>query len=460
MPATAQPSPVRPGAATRPRTGSSRPWVITGMITVFMMINFADKSVLGLSAVPIMHQFHLSDSSYGLLASSFFLLFGVSGVAAGFVSRRVASRWVLFALAVGWAVAQLPLLFAATVPSLVVGRVLLGAAEGPASPLSMHALYDWFPADRRSLPSALQVAGGGVGTFLAAPVLTWIITNHGWRSAFLALAVGAALWAALWLCIGGDGPRATAPVPAAASPKIPAAASAAVSASPGGLQLRTLRPLLTSGTVLGGLAAAFGAYWALTVGSAWLPAYLHARTGESPATAATVVSLGAALNVTLILTVVPYTGRLMRRGVSSRWALGLLQGLTVLVSGACMAAFPFVSSGALRTVLITVAFGAAGLTFPLSYLTAAEIVPPQHRGTVFAISTAISTLPGIIAPATTGALIDHFGYRTAFTTAGVLMLLAGAYAAFAIRPQHDRDRLIQPRPGNSRPAQLEADQAP
>ena len=415
---------------------TARPWVITGLIVLFMMINFADKSVLGLAAVPIMHEFHLSSGAYGLLVSSFFLLFSLASVAAGFAARRVDSRWVLFTLAAGWAIAQLPVLLVAAVPSLVVGRVLLGAAEGPASPMSMHALYTWFPNDRRGLPSALQVAAGGVGTFLAAPLLTWIITNHGWRAAFLALAVSAGVWAVLWLCLGHDGPHAAAPAP--------------VAEPPGSRDRQALRPLFATGTVIGGLAAAFGAYWGLVVGSAWLPAYLHTQS-ESPAAAARVVSLGAALGVLLILTVVPITGRLIRRGVPSRWARGLVQGLTVLVAGGCMAAFPYTGPGPLRIALITIAFGAAGLTFPLSFLTAADIIPARHRSTVFALSAAVSTLPGIIAPATTGALIGHFGYRTAFTTAGVLMLLTGAYAAFTIRPEHDYDRLqsAQPEPADS-----------
>ncbi len=63
----------------------------------------------------------------------------------------------------------------ASVPTLMAGRILLGAAEGPAASMSMHALYKWFPPERRALPSALQIGGAALGTLIAAPLVTWLI---------------------------------------------------------------------------------------------------------------------------------------------------------------------------------------------------------------------------------------------------------------------------------------------
>ncbi|WP_134729536.1 MFS transporter [Amycolatopsis nivea] len=430
MPFAAPPSPDAPRSIRR------RAWAVTALIAVFMVINFADKAVLGLAAVPIMRELHLSNSTYGLLASSFYLLFSITSLAAGLLSAKVASRWILFALAVCWAVAQVPVLAFAAVPTLFASRVLLGAAEGPASGMSMHALYKWFPDERRSLPTALQLTGGSAGIFVAAPLLTWIITDYGWRAAFVVLAVVAGLWALVWLPVGHDGPYA-------------APTAAATNTEPARVPYRKL---LLNGTVFGGFASAFGAYWSLALGSSWLPAYLQTEAGFGPKTSATVISLHAALSIVLILTVVPATGRLVRRGVSSRWARGATQGIAVALAGVCMALFPLTTSDGLRVVLIMIAFAAGSLAYPLGYLTAGELVPVRQRGTVFGLAVAISTLPGIIAPAVTGSLIDHYGYPAAFAVGAAIMVLTGAYAAFAIRPQRDAARIgLSPAP-NIRPA--------
>ncbi len=104
-----------PGAATAPAPGR-RAWLITALIVAFMVVNYADKSVLGLAAVPIMDELGLSNSTYGLISSSFFFLFSLSGLVVGFFSARISSRALLCALTLLWAVAQLPVLVVAAVP--------------------------------------------------------------------------------------------------------------------------------------------------------------------------------------------------------------------------------------------------------------------------------------------------------------------------------------------------------
>lgn len=108
-----------------------RAWLVTAMIVTFMIVNFADKSVLGLAADPIMEELDISHSTYGLISSSYSILFSLSGLVVGFFAARISSRVLLFVMCLVWGVAQLPVLIVAAVPALVAGRVLLGAAEGP-----------------------------------------------------------------------------------------------------------------------------------------------------------------------------------------------------------------------------------------------------------------------------------------------------------------------------------------
>ncbi len=411
-----------------------RAWLITAMIVTFMVVNYADKSVLGLAAVPVMAELHISNSTYGLISSSFFLLFSLSGLLVGFFSSRLSSRALLFAMALLWAVAQLPVLIVATVPTLVAGRVLLGAAEGPAASMSMHALYKWFPPERRGLPSALQIGGAALGTLLAAPAVTWLIIAFGWRSAFLALAVTSAVWSLVWWKVGHDGPYSDSrrPRPAAAAPPV--------------RHRLPYRRLLFTGTVLGSISSAFGASWALSLSQAWLPAYLRNQLGMTPQTAATTISAISAFSLVLLLTVSPFVDALKVRGLSSRWSSGVLQGIAVCAAGVAMAAFPFVDATGPCLLLVAVAFGCTAVAIPLHYMTTAEVVPTGQRGAVFGIVAATGTLPGLIAPSLTGHLIDAAatptaGYTTAFLLTAGVMLLAGAFAVVAIRPEHDARRL-------------------
>ena len=63
----------------RPLKGA---WGMTALLFLFMLINFADKVVVGLAAQPIMSDLHLSPEAFGLVGSSFFFLFAISAIAA------------------------------------------------------------------------------------------------------------------------------------------------------------------------------------------------------------------------------------------------------------------------------------------------------------------------------------------------------------------------------------------
>ena len=116
-------------------TASRRRWVIVASLFLFMAINFADKAVLGLVALPLMRDMQLTNAQFGIVGSAFFLLFALSGIGVGLVADRLNVKWLMAGLALVWAVAQLPLAWPTSFAVLLACRILLGAGEGPASPL-------------------------------------------------------------------------------------------------------------------------------------------------------------------------------------------------------------------------------------------------------------------------------------------------------------------------------------
>ena len=99
----------------------ARAYAVLIMLFLFQTINFFDKLVFGLSAVPMMKELSLSPKEFGLIGSSFFLLFSLSGMAVGlFVVGRFPVKWILMLLAAIWSATQLPVFFSSSVMVLVV----------------------------------------------------------------------------------------------------------------------------------------------------------------------------------------------------------------------------------------------------------------------------------------------------------------------------------------------------
>jgi hypothetical protein len=67
---------------------------------------------------------------------------------------------------------------------LIAIRFALGAGEAVIYPAANQFVARWVPLEERGLINGLIFAGVGAGSGLTPPLLTWLITDHGWRAAF------------------------------------------------------------------------------------------------------------------------------------------------------------------------------------------------------------------------------------------------------------------------------------
>ncbi|WP_030727396.1 MFS transporter [Streptomyces sp. NRRL S-237] len=442
-------APAAPAApAGLPKTPSGtrrRAWTVTVLLVVFMMINFADKSVLGLAAEEIRQDLGLSASVFGLASSAFFLLFSISGAAVGLLADRIRPKWLLLAMAVLWSLSQAPLAVGGGLAVLITSRVLLGAAEGPAFPVAQQATLSWFPNHRRNLPGALIVLGITLGVLVAAPVLTWVIQHHGWRSAVAAVALVGVAWALLWIPFGGEGPYAAASDTTASAGSGDRNDEAATGTGPVPAQHRTpYRRILATRTWIGATAAYFGTYWVIAFALVWLPSYLRDALGYTSAGATQMLMLVWGLGGVVVLGQAGLTGRLLRRGTASRWARGGVGGVLLLIGAAACLALPMAPAGAVTAVLLVAGFGLAGAMSSVAVTTVMELAPADRRGGALGIMNAVVTTAGLIAPTLIGHLVDTRGaqgYQHAVLITGVVLLLSGAAALSLIDPDRDARHL-------------------
>ncbi|MGW2558625.1 MFS transporter [Streptomyces sp. NPDC001514] len=434
------------GLPTPTNRSRRRAWIVTALLVVFMMINFADKSVLGLAADPIRKDLGLSASAFGLASSAFFLLFSLSGAAVGLLADRIRPKWLLLVMAVLWSVAQAPLAVGGGLAVLIASRVLLGAAEGPAFPVAQQATLSWFPNHRRNLPGALIVLGVTLGVLVAAPVLTWVIHHHGWRSAVAVVAVAGVVWALLWIPLGGEGPyAATSDNGSPASAGSGDGTGEGAGTGTGQAQRRmSYRRILATRTWIGATIAYFGTYWVIAFALVWLPSYLQDGLGYSSAGATRLLMLVWGLSGVVVLGQAGLTGWLLRRGTASRWARGRVGGILLIIGAAACLALPSAPAGAVTVLLIVAGVALSGAMGTVAVTTVAEVAPADRRGGALGIMNAVVTTAGLIAPTLIGHLVDTHGaggYRYAVLITGALLLLGGTAAVTLIDPERDARRL-------------------
>ena len=413
-------------ATPHPQRGA---WVIVGLLFLFMLINFADKAVVGIAAVPIMQELKLSPREFGLVGSSFFLLFAVSAVATGFIVNRIETRWVLLVMAAIWSVTQFPMIGTVGFGTLVACRIALGAGEGPAAPVALHSTYKWFPNELRTLPTAIIVQGGAIGILVALPMLNWVIVHYSWHWAFGLLGVAGLAWTAAWLALGREG--ALTPAAGIRAPAPP--------------ERIAYRQLLLSPTILACWCASFGANWGLSQALSWQGAFLIKGLGFAQSSIGLLGALPAATSAILVIAAGWVSQRLLARGVSSRLARGIFSGACVALGGTAMAIMPYVASIPGKVALTTIGVAVPSVIYVIGSAVVSEIAPVAQRGAVLAIGTAVATSAGLLAPYVMGSVVETAatplaGFNTGFMICGVIMLVGGIIGTALMRPERETTR--------------------
>lgn len=438
-----------------------RAWTVTAMLVVFQIIAFADKAVLGLVAGQAMPELGISAVEFGFIGSAFFFLYSVVSFGVGLLSRRVSVSWILLAMGVFWAVMQFPMLLGGGAAVLLVTRILLGGAEGPATAMSLASVHGWFAPEDRALPSNLVAAGSALGPVIAAPALAWVIVAFGWRWAFGVLGIVGLVWALVWLLVGSDGPfavrRARREEPAATAPQDEAAASGF-----DGQRVVPVRALLLSGSFAAAVLGGFGNFWTQGFLTTWSPQYLTGVIGLTLAEVGIVSTLPWLFGAGLLLGLGVLGRFLMRRGASVRAAIAVPFGAASVVAGAAFLLLP-ATGGALAVVLLTVAAGCA-IIYPMLPSALAYTVAPAQRGLVMAVLGGVASIGAICSPFVIGLLMDAAGYRApaageqrnpdaiasmaaglhhGFALTGAVLLVAGVVALMFLRPDRTGARLQQ-----------------
>lgn len=431
-PTTAAPHTLRSAIATRRM--NRRAWIVTGMLVVFQVINFADKAVIGLVADPAMRELHLSASEYGFIGSSFFFLFAVSSIVVGFVAGKVSTQHILLTMGLAWAVVMFPILLGAGAAVLLVSRILLGAAEGPATPISLQHVHAWFTPRDRGLPSNMVAIGSTLGPVLAAPALAWVIAHpaFGWRWAFGLLGIIALLWSLAWKFVGQDGPfghrtdnvggevvrppQTTTPAqntsthPQEVPVQVTDPQADSVVGRSDTLTVVSMRAMLRTPMFVVAVLTGAGCFWAMGYLTTWAPKYLQAVVHISPVKVSLVFTLPWIVGAVALLGLGYLSRRMMRAGMTVRWSIGATYSAALVISGICFLTLPHVT-GATSVIFLIFAAGLA-MIYPMAPTAVAFAVGPRQRGALMATVGGLASIGAVIAPYMVGVLMDRAGYRS------------------------------------------------
>jgi sugar phosphate permease len=418
---------------TRAREAPAAPPAILVRYRIFALVFgasfllYLQRTTLSVVAVPLRHEYGFSALDVSWLFNAFLVSYTIFQVPGGLCGQRFGARvttlgcillsatgTALFAAAPALAPAGLLL------GTFAAARFVSGVSQGPLFPVNMALVQRWFPPRRWALMLGINVTGLSLGAAATQPLISRLMTDHGWQFAVYAASAPGLLLALLWWWYVRETPRL--------HPGVGAAERAEVAA--GGVELppprfdwpaakRALADrnvlLLTLGYALMNYVFFFFMNWCFT----YLVTERHLSVLEGGwlaavplVTGAVCASLGGALCDFACLRFGPRWGfRLV--------PLVMLPLAALLLSVAVRAADPLLAVAALAGC-----FGAAQMTESPFWAATFWVSGEQASGASGLLNTG-GNVGGIVGTFLVGFLNDHYGWGATFAT-GIGFALASA----------------------------------
>ncbi|KVE98391.1 MFS transporter [Burkholderia vietnamiensis] len=185
-------------AAGTVRRTSAR-YKILALLAIGTMINYLDRTVLGVAAPQLTKELGINAAVMGIMFSAFSWTYVAMQVPGGLFLDRFGSKITYYWSMTLWSFCTLLQGFVPGVATLLACRLGLGVTEAPCFPTNSRVVATWFPQSERAMATGTYTVGEYIGLAFFSPVLFALMGAFGWRSLFWVVgAVGIAFGLVWW----------------------------------------------------------------------------------------------------------------------------------------------------------------------------------------------------------------------------------------------------------------------
>jgi len=397
------------------------------MIAFGTMLNYLDRTVLGIAAPSLTKELGLTAAMMGIAFSAFSWSYALLQIPGGIALDRFGTRLTYFVALFFWSAFTAAMGGVRSLTGLVLTRIGVGTFEAPCFPANSRILASWFPQSERARANSIYSVGqyAGIG-FLSVP-LFWITETFGWRGLFFVVGGIGILFAFLWRAVYRD-PSQSRAVNAAELRYIEAGGGGEYTGQPVRFEWRQVRALLRHRQVIGASIGQFGGNSTQVFFLTWFPTYLVTARGMTFLQAGVVAALPYIAASVGVLSGGFLSDFLLKRTGSANVArkLPIVSGM-FLASTIVAANYVPASGNALVIAVLSIAFFGQGMT-NLGWTVIADIAPKPLIGLTGGIFNLSANLAGIVTPIVIGVFYEMTGSFVAPLVYIAVVALVGAFS--------------------------------
>lgn len=172
--------------------------IILLLISAGTMINYLDRTILGIVAPKITRELEIDPAMMGVAFSAFAWTYTLAQIPGGMFLDRFGNKLTYALSVLFWSIFTLLQTFTLGLKSLIFLRLGLGLSEAPCFPVNSRVVAKWFPRHERARATATYTVGEYIGLAAFSPLLYLILEYHGWRSLFFITGGAGILFTFIW----------------------------------------------------------------------------------------------------------------------------------------------------------------------------------------------------------------------------------------------------------------------
>ncbi|HDX8560321.1 TPA: MFS transporter [Klebsiella oxytoca] len=171
---------------------------ILALLAVGTMINYLDRTVLGIAAPQLTAELGIDAAMMGIVFSAFAWTYALAQIPGGIFLDRFGNKVTYFLALTLWSLFTMFHGLAVGLKSLLLCRFGLGVSEAPCFPVNSRVVSAWFPQQERAKATAVYTVGEYLGLACFSPLLFWIMGSFGWRELFISVGAVGVMFALVW----------------------------------------------------------------------------------------------------------------------------------------------------------------------------------------------------------------------------------------------------------------------
>jgi MFS transporter, ACS family, D-galactonate transporter len=403
---------------------------VLALLAIGTMINYLDRTVLGIAAPALTRELGLSAAVMGLVFSAFSWTYAAAQIPGGVFLDRFGAKLTYFLSITFWSLFTLLQGFATGLASLLTYRLALGVSEAPCFPANSRIVGTWFPQQERARATGTYTVGEYVGLALFSPVLFWIMARFGWRSLFLVVGVVGIVFGLVWWLAYRE-PADSRTVNQAELDHIAEGGGLAPRTEAVNFEWRNVGRLLSYRQVWGAAIGQFAGNSTLVFFLTWFPTYLATERHMGWVKVgffAVMPFIAAAIGVMV-------GGVISDRLLTATGSANIARKLPIiagLLLASCIIAANYVASDDAVIAILSVAFFGQGMV-GLGWTLISDIAPKQLMGLTGGLFNFAANLAGIVTPLVIGFIVAATGsFVGALTFIGIVALIGAASYIFIL----------------------------